>query len=537
MATKTRNSFVKQAAILAAASLIARFIGFLYRIPLTRLIGDDGNAFYNSAHYMYAMAIVISSGALPVAILKLVSERIALGRFRDAHEMFKNALIVAAGLGLAATLFVGLGAGWLMQLRFYYFPDAIVALRVLSPAIFIVAVLAVFRGYFQGMGSMLPTAASQTFEQIVNAIFSILLAHTLFELYRPERSAAGAAAGTSIGAAVGLIIILLLYSAVAKDLRVRAAGNLHTIQLSGGVEKRGNQIKTLLRTAFPILLGMGILASTNMIDTGMARYRIMASGAFTEAEVIALVGQFAGKFIIITTLPLVLSTALSQAVIPDISSSHATGHFVDVRRKINIALRLSMIVSIPAAVGLIVLPDQIIALLFPNQPGGGIQLRVGAISIVFLALMHVSSGALQGIGKVRLPMLAAFCGVIIKLPINWALMANPNINILGAVISTIVCFVVAACINLYFLYKYTGVLPDFVGAFLKPGISAIGMGAACFVSYFVINIFVPDRAATVIALLISIPVYFTFMWLVGGFAKHDIDIIPMPAGFRRWLKS
>ena len=526
---------MQQAAILAAASLIVRLIGFTYRLPLTGLIGDMGNAFYSAAYQIYTFAIVISSGALPAAISKLISERVALGRYNDAHELFKNALGIAVVIGTAAALFMAIGANWLTQLRFFNFPEAAYAVRALAPTVFVVALLAVFRGYFQGMNTMVPTAVSQVIEQIFNAAFSVWLAHVFFRAGRVEHGAAGAAAGTGIGAVAGLIVVLGIYLLIAKELRQRAAGNMRRPTHARVGEGRKTQIKAILSTALPIIMGMGIYHIATFIDLGMAKDRIMYSGAFTEEYVDALIGQFTGKFILLTVLPVSLSVALGQAIIPDISSAKAVMDSKAVKHKINTAMRISMMLSIPAAVGLSVLADPILALLFPSHPDGGRLLRYGAVSIIFLALVQVSSGVLQGIGKVKLPVIAAFVGVLIKIPINWYLLAVPEINIVGTVISTIVCYVVAAGINLYFLHKYTGVLPDYIGAFLKPAFAAVGMGFACFVTYHLMGIIAPDRVATVVAMAVGLPVYLALMWTIGGFIKQDIDAAPLPRVVRKWL--
>ena len=533
-----KSSFVHQAAILAAASLIVRLIGFAYRIPLTRFVGDAGNAYYTTAYSVYAFALIMSSTAMPIAISKLVSERIALGRYHDAHELFKNAMAITAILGAFFAMFLAIGANWITQLRFFDFPEAAYSVRILAPTVFVVAIMMVIRGYFQGMNTMVPTAITQVVEQLFNVIFSVFLAYVLLSRTgRLELGAAGAAAGTGIGAVVGLAVIGGIYLLVSKQIRVRAAGNAHTLSLTGGAERWDAQVKAILLTAFPIIIGMGIYHIATFIDLGMAKYRIMSSGVFTDDYVDALVGQFTGKFILLTTLPVALSIALSQAVIPDISSSKATMDKAAVRQKINTAMRISMTLSIPAVVGLTVLADPILALLFPNYPDGGRLLQVGAVSIIFLALVQVSAASLQGIGKVMLPAIAAFCGVMVKIPINWYLLAVPRINILGAVISTIVCYIVAAGINLFFLHKYTGVRPEYRGVFLKPALAATGMGFACFVAHHLISLAAPARFATVVALIIGVPMYIVLMWMLGGFPKQDIAMAPLPKFIRKWLMS
>jgi len=532
MTTKP-GSFVRQAAILAAASLFVRFIGFLYRIPLTRLLGDEGIGIYTVAYTVYAF-ILISSGAIPAAVSRVVSERIAKGQYGNAHQMFKTAFGFALVTGCIAAVVLWVGAP-----HFALFfsngehSDAALAMRFLAPAVIIVAMLAVLRGYFQGMKTAMPTAISQVVEQIFNVIFTVLLAFLLFDAANMRYAIAGASIGTGIGAIAGLAVVIFLYFSVAATLRSRAKANYrkHTI------ESRSIQLSALLQTALPMMLGVGIYSISTFVDMRMINSRMAYSGAFYREEIEVLFGQFMGKFILLTTLPVSLSMALSHAVIPEITSSSVQMDTAAVEHKTNMALRLCMILSIPAAVGLGVLAYPIIALLFPAQPGGGVLLQVGASSIVFISLTHVLTGTLQGLGHVRLPIVAAFFGVIIKIPVNYFLIANTRINVLGAVISTIVCYIVAAGIAMYFLYRKTGILLGLGNAFIKPLLAATGMGMVCYVTHFTVGLFAPSQVATIAAIGAGGIAYVLFMCIIKGFRQSDLQAMPLPGKVRRLLQS
>jgi len=525
------GSFIRQAAILAAASIFVRFIGFLYRIPLTHFIGDIGMAYYAAAYGVYTLAIALSSGALPAAISKLVSERIAHGKYRDAHELFKTALAFAAIVGAAVAFVVGFGANfWIGLLRH---EDAVLATRTLAPTLFFVAILQVFRGYFQGMKTALPTALSQTVEQIFKVAFSVLLAYMFLGAATIQPSVAGATIGSGIAAMAGLAVILFLYGLAAKDLRKRANGDRHQYVY----ESKSNQLSAILQTALPMAIGMSIFAVSNIIDIRMASSRMTIAGVFARDEIRAFTGQFTGKFLLLTTLPISLSVALSAAVIPEITSSNVKMDTAAVRSKTNMALRLSMILSLPAAVGIAVLANPIIALLFPRSPDGGRLLQVGAASIVFISLVHVLSGALQGLGHVKLPVIAAFFGVASKIPVNYVLIAIPEINIMGAVISTIVCYVIASILNTYFLYKKAGILPSITGAFTRPLIASALMGMVCYVIYHTLEIFIPAAAATIAALVVGVISYVLFMCLIKGFKRSDLQALPLPIKIKTLMQS
>ena len=521
---ESKNTFVKQAAILAAAGLISRIIGFLYRLPLTELfLGDEGNGIASPAYNLYNFFLIISSAGLPAAISKMVSQRLALGQYRNAHEIFKSALIVSSCVGLACSLVLGLFARQLSVI--FGWQDSYYSILALSPTIFIVAIMAVFRGYFQGMNTTIPTAASQLLEQIFNAFFSVFLAYLMLKNNMGlAMAAAGSNAGTGIGALAGLLLILFIYSMAAPSLKRRVRRDKH----SGIYESRRSLAFELIGTAIPIIAGTAIFSITNIIDASMASSRLTASNAFTSDRAKALYGQLSGKYTTLTTLPASISTSIATALIPSIAYSLALRDNKAVNHKINMALRLSMFISTPAAMGLGLFSNQIISMLFPSHREGGDLLLIGAVSVLFLAVVQVSTGILQSINKLYIPVIAAACGALVKIPLNYVLIANPDINIKGAVISTVACYVVAAFIDLFFLIKFTGIRLDVKGIFLKPIFATTVMGLSCYVIYYIVYYAVPSNTlALCIAIISGVCVYGIFMLLIGGFQKSEINMMPV----------
>jgi stage V sporulation protein B len=378
-----------------------------------------------------------------------------------------------------------------------------------------------FRGYFQGLKNTVPTAISQIIEQIFNAIFSVLLAYFLVK-QGEEMGAAGGTLGTGIGALSGLLVIIFIYYLARPVLLKKVANDKSKTQESS------QKIATeLLRVAVPIILGTAIFSMTNLIDLKMVKSILLGSGLSVD-RVDELYGMLSGKYVVLTTLPVSISTALATAAIPSIASSVSLKETDIVNKKINTALRITMILSIPAAVGIGVLGDQILLLLFPNYPEGGIFLKVGSVSIVFLALAQITTGMLQGIGKVKVPAFAALCGAVIKIPLNILFISITEINVLGAIISTTICYLVASCIDLYYLVKYTEVMPDFIGIILKPFLSSIIMGLSCYTFYHFIFIFTASNSlAILVSIAIGVITYFAMLLLLKGLNKDDINLIPM----------
>ncbi|MDE6181728.1 MAG: polysaccharide biosynthesis protein, partial [Eubacteriales bacterium] len=468
-------SFIKQAAILAIASLLVRLLGFLYRLPLTDMLGDEGNGIYSAGFYLYNFFLVMSSAGLPAAISKIVSEKYSLGEYKNVKKVFTVSLIMAIIVGLFFSLLMFFSAKWFCEI--IGSPKSYYTILTLSPTVFIVSVMSVFRGYFQGLGTTVPTAMSQVIEQIFNAIFSIYLAYILVGI-GIEFGAAGGTSGTGIGALAGLIYIIILFFTKRKDINQSLSFETSEYRIESSKEIAIRVIKT----AVPIITGTAIFSMTNLIDMQMVSSRLAYSGAFTETEITALYGQLTGKYVTITTLPVSISTALATAVLPSIAASVVKKEHNMVKEKISTTLRITMILSIPAAVGIGVMSDEILKLLFPNHSDGGKLLMWGSFSIIFLALCQIVTGILQGIGKMQVPAKNALIGSIIKIPINYFLIAIPFINVLGAIISTTVCYIIASILNLLELKKATNVIPDYKSILIKPTIASIIMGVICYIS-------------------------------------------------------
>lgn len=526
----SKAKFIKQAAILAIASLLVRFLGFLYRLPLTNMLGDEGNGIYSAGFYLYNFFLVMSSAGLPAAISKIVSEKIALQEYKNVKKIFRISLILAGSVGFICSLIMFFSARLFCNI--IGSPDSYYTILTLSPTVFIVSIMSVFRGYFQGLGTTVPTAMSQIIEQIFNATFSIYLAYILVKISIPL-GAAGGTAGTGIGALAGLIYIFIVFTNRKRYINKKLSQKTHKYRIESDKEIA---IK-ILKTSIPIIAGTAIFSMTNLIDMQMVSSRLASTNAFTQQEITALYGQLTGKYVTLTTLPVSISTALATAILPSIASSMVQKDFTTVRKKIDISLRLTMIVSIPAAVGMGVLADQILLLLFPNYAEGGDLLRVGAFSIIFLAFCQIVTGILQGIGKVSTPAKNAFIGSVIKIPINYVLIAIPSINVLGAIISTTACYILASILNFMTVKKETGIKADFKGIFLKPLIASIVMGVSCYFSYKFIFIFTNNTIATLFSILISMIVYFISLAVIGGFKREDLEVLPMGNKIIKFLEK
>ncbi|MDR3091778.1 MAG: polysaccharide biosynthesis protein [Clostridiales bacterium] len=522
------QSFVKQAALLASAALLVRVIGFIYKLPLTNMIGDAGQGIYAAGYQVYNFLLILSSAGLPAAISKMVSERIALKQYGNAHRVFRISLAAAAAAGAFFSILL-----WALSAHIANAvknPDSQATLLTLAPTIFLVAVMSVFRGYFQGLNNSVPTALSQLVEQIINAVFSVLLAYYFMKWWDGDVAlgAAGGTAGTGLGALSGLIVMCLVYKLnrprIYKRINAQKQQAHEVIRFDG----RRKIIVELLKTAFPIIAGAAIFSFTNLVDMQMVMKRLTEAAGFSDREALALYGQLSNKYVSISTLPVAISSAMATASIPSIAASNVLKQKAAVIKKTNTALRLAMSVSIPAAAGLFVLPDQILLMLFKHYPDGGLLLRIGSISVVFLALAQISTGMLQGIGKIYVPAIAAAAGVLVKIPINYILLGDPRINVAGAVVGTICCYAVSSIIDLSSLTKATGATLDFAGILIKPALASLFMSLVCYVCYYTLYFYTKANTPCVLtAIAASVFSYGAAMLYLGGLRESDIKTMPM----------
>ena len=463
----------------------------------------------------------MSSAGLPVAISKMVGERFAMRRYSDAHGVFRVSLFIGVVLGVASCVIMIFGAKWFVNL--IKSPRSYLTLITLGPTVVIVAVMACFRGYFQGMGNAAPTAVSQLVEQIFNAFFSVALARILISS-GVEKAAAGATAATGIGALAGLLCISLVYS--SAEPRLRALRRKDAARGSSIGERHEKLARELLFTAGPIILGAAIFSMTNIEDMLMVKNVLIFSG-YSEERAEAAYGMLGGKYNVITTLPTSISSAFATAAIPAIAAATARGDKAGAESKMNSAMRITMLISIPAAMGIGVLGDPIVKLLFPTSPDGGALLTVGSVSVAFLALKQITAGMLQSVGEVKLPAASAAAGALVKIPISYFLMLVPELGATGAVLGTTACYIVSSIIDVNYLVKRRKFKMDFMGVLIKPALASVIMGCACYALYHGVYYLTGSNTSSVFAAVaISLFTYFVILLALNGIESEDLRLLP-----------
>lgn len=529
---KVRNGIVIQGSILAIAGLIVRAIGIVRRIPLTNIIGDAGNGFYGAAYEIYAIILLLSSYSLPLAVSKMVAARVSRGQYRNAKKIFKASLVFAVVSGGLACLFVLFFADFLAGTVMSE-PMSATALRVLAPTLLIVAVMGVFRGYFQGLGTMTPTAISQIVEQIFLVVFSLIFADIAFgrgqlydnlmmsENYAPAQGAAGATLGCGIGALAGLLFLLMVFFVSRKNMQ-----KAEQKDVTRANEDYISIFRVLLLTIVPVILSSVAYNLCGTLDQSIFNHYMTDLGL--GAEQTDIWGVYSGKYKVLINLPIALASAMCSAIVPSLSGSFANNDIAGARSKVAMAIRVTMMVTIPGAVGLSVLGTPIVDMLFTGEVDlAGQMLLFGTLSIVFYALSTLGNGILQGIGKMYIPIINAMISLVIHLLSLWVMLYYMDLGIMSVVFSNIIFSLVMFILNHLAIRKLIGYKQELIKTFIIPLIVSLIMGAISFGVYHLFLLFLPLTTSCIIAIVVAVLVYFAGMVLLKGFRENELARIPL----------
>lgn len=532
---KTRgDDYLVQGSILAAAVVITKVIGVVYRIPLTNILGDEGNGFYGYAFQVYAIALMLSSLSLPTAVSKLVSARMAVNQKRNAFRVFLCSLAFAVIVGLIISLAIFLGAGAISE-HMMKAPLSIYALKVLAPGLLIVAVMAVIRGYFQGLGTMVPTAISQIIEQIINAVVSIVGASVLFgigtkagqktgeELLGPAYGAAGGTLGTVIGAAAGLLFLLfvlfLFKGVIKKQLR-------HDRRAER--ESYSHILKILILTAVPVIFSTAIYNINQILDLTIFNH-IMDSQGFVEQEYMALQGIYTGKYDPLINVPMSIPYALSTSIVPALTAVVMAGKKRKTHYQIDQTLRLTMIFTIPSCIGFIVLASPLMVLLF-NDAGKtpARLLMLGSIVIVLYGWSTITNSVLHGLNYMSAPAKHAAIALVLHLGAIVLMLMVFKWNVYALVGSNIVFAIIMCYLNQRKIRQVCGYKVNVRRIFVKPVIAAIVMGIVTYAVFLLFDMLIGGRVfPTLIAIVVAIIVYAVLILKLGALSKADVLALPM----------
>ncbi len=518
---QTSALLMKGATILVIAGIVSKIFGAIFRIPLTNMIGAEGQAYYSASYAVYNLLFVIATAGFPVAISRMVSSRIAERDFINAHKSYKLAMKVSWALGIASFIIMYFGAGAIAG--FYKNPGSAASMKAISVALLFTPLVASMRGYYQGRQNMIPTGITEVIEQMIRVASGLTLAYMFYKTSL-VKAAAGATFGASAGIMAAFLAMMIIY---ARDKNERKKLLEDSVARE---ENDSDRLKELLGFLIPVTIGSAVMPIMFNIDAGMIPRRLLATGwdRVMADKLYGLMGGFCDPII---NLPNIFIDAICISLMPAVTTAFTLKNKKDLDDNIKTGLKTMMIITYPCAIGLIVLAKPILTMLYYKKYDEAVMavpaLQILAVSIITLAIMRTFSTSLQGIGKMMLPVWNLLIGAGVKAVVSYILLGIPAVNINGAAFGSVLAYVTAGILNYRALKKYADVSLDLKSIFIRPLIAALIMGAAAIVSYKLLFMITSSNSiSTLIAILIAAAVYFVTAFLTGAVTKDEIELIP-----------
>lgn len=540
--TKTQKSFLGGAAVLAGAGLVVKIIGAGFRLILSAKIGTEGMGIFGLAYPIYAFLLVASTAGLPVAVSRMVSAEAALGNYKKAHKVFISSMKLLIGLGLVTSLVLFAGSGWISSVQGN--SKSVGVLRVIAPSLFFVSVISAYRGYFQGMQIMTPTALSQVVEQVGKLVIGLSLG-VAWVSKGPEYGAMGGILGVTLSEVMALILLMGIYMGKRREIIARVNADQGTFN-----EPTKKILMQIIRIAVPVTIGASVMPLVNFMDQMIVLNRlkpiidmisgipqdVMATKTGTQIAT-SLYGLLTQVCNTLVNFPAFITLALGVSLVPAISEAITLKDRKKVAQTASTGVRLTLLLGLPCAVGLMTLAEPIIRVLYGSYSNweivyGGWILSLLAVGVVFLSLIQSMTAILQGAGKVMLPVRNLFIGAVFKVVITYVLVGQPGWNIRGAAMGTVLCYAVAAVLDLIAVVRYTGMVFSFRDIILKPTVAAGVMGLAVWgVRLFGYSLTGSWGKTLILAIAAGMIVYAIMLFVVKAMTKEDINMVP---GLRRF---
>ncbi len=591
MASEKKQSVLNGAMMLMFAVVLVKLIGVLFKIPLTDMIGIVGRGYFNSAYEVYTPIFAISMAGLPVAVSRMVAENVALERYREARAVFNVSKKIFIIVGTAGTLVLLIAAYPYCAL--VAGKPSLPAVLCVAPSIFFCCFMSAYRGYYEGLRNMTPTAISQVVEALGKLVIGLILSKIVIGIgegqYESGMLASGNISATVFGNQVTSLTeansVIVPWAAAAAVMGVTVGSVASTVflmicykikgdgftrvQLVNSPKARQGEViaKDMIKIAIPMVISALILNITNLIDTVTIQTRLataletgfnmvvgMHSEAMNEAvslsrldlsnqaEVVKYLWGAYGTALDFKNLVPTITIQLGVSALPALAAAWATKDKKSVKSTIETVLRIGMLIALPAGIGMASLASPILTILYGRGASSDAIPVVAPILMSYgfatciMAISTPITNMLQAIGRTDIPVKSVVVGAICKITCNFILVGNPKINIYGAVVGTILFYVVIVLCNLISLLRISKVKVHWKSVFVKPFICAALCGVTAFAANGLLSKLFPVDASesllnmgtvsTVISIGLAAVVYAVSLLLIKGIAKEDVIVLP-----------
>lgn len=522
-AVKTGN-FMSGVFILTLSAVIVKIIGLVYKIPMLALLGSEGMGYFNSAYEIYTLFCVISTAGLPVAMSVMISSSISKrdGGIKKIFDVSMTLFLILGIIGSAVMLAFALPFSHMLKSE-----KTVFCILAIAPTVFFICLSSVYRGYFQGLGRMRPTAVSQVIEAVLKLLLGLIFAYIAIRSgFKTEMVAAFAVLGLTLGTAVSA-----LYLALSRKIHIRREKN--DIFCSDLAEMSANYsvLPALLKTAIPVTLSSAVISLTKIIDMTVILRRMQDIG-YSSPEAFSAYGSYTTLALPLFSLAPALISSISLPLVPALSSAVTSKDKTAQAVVVTDAIKLTAVVSMPISLGLTFFSKEILELIFAGEPEAvslaAPLLSMLGLSVTLSCLITVGNAVLQAYSKAWVPILSMAVGAVIKVILAYFLIGNKDINIAGAPISTFFCDLTINAINFWFICKYMPEPVSIGRIFVRPfAASFICVGSARLIYSFASDIAGRPKLLTIGAVALAAILYLPVSMAVGAIEKDEILRMPI----------
>lgn len=527
-----KQSFVHGAVLLMVSNIIVKLLGAIFKIPLRNLVGVDAMAYFNSAYSFYVLFYMISTAGLPVAISRMVSSSNAKGNASEVKRIFRVSMVMFVVIGAIGTAIMMIfsksfaastGIG----------DDLYLSIIAIAPTLFFICITSSYRGYFQGLQNMIPTSVSQVIEAVGKLGIGLIAGHIAIKAgYNDAQVAAFVILGVTIG-----VVANTLYLAVAKAIPLNNQLNVNPEAKPRSI---GGISAELIKIAIPITISSSIMSLTNVIDTMVVVNRLIDIGVPQELAK-AYYGSYTSSAVTLFNMPPTLIYPFAISVIPVLAASFVNKDYARSKATVESTFRIATLIALPCAIGMSSLAKPIIDLLFVDENIGfaadgsiitangvsGPMLSILAIAIFFMGMISVTNSILQAYGRELTTIFSTCSGIAVKFVSAYFLIGIPQIGVYGISLSTALCYLVIMCCNLFFVVKFTGIVPGIKNIFLKPFIASVLCGVGAVVCNMLLGMTgLPGKIVTLVSIMAAVIIYVAVILMLKGLNREDVAMLP-----------
>ena len=537
-----KQTFLQGTAVLAMATVLVKLMGFLFKVPLNNIIGEDGFGYFNTAYDVYNVLLMISTTGLPVAMSRMISQAQTLGNHAQIKRIYRTSLYVFLTIGMVGSL------GMLFFCRQLSVmvttnENSWAAIAALAPCVLLICLVSAYRGFFQGQSNMTPTSVSQIFEAVTRLVVGLGLAWLVMKLTGEAAVRAQgivlasgetaqdygditlAAGGAILGVTLGSLI-----SVVYLHHKFRQSNQI--LSLGGGTAKSTRStMKELLSIAVPITLGSAGLQIINLFDTMIYMRRLTGALQWTEKMADSAKGVY--NFCqTVFALPCSFIPTITIAVIPAITASLTRKDLAEAKATSESSVRTMALIAMPCAAGLFVMAEPVIRLLCSTYTEDRIQLAatmlaILGLTVIFNSIVLLLNAIMQAHGDVVTPVVNMLIGGIIKIIVNYILVGQPNLNIVGAPIGTFICYISITALDLIAMKRHISARPAIFKNIIRPGLASAIMGAATFMVYRVLSNAISSwKLACLLSLAFAVVLYAVLVVFLRCLTYEDCMLLP-----------